>query len=226
MSVLAQTLLIIHIASGFIALATGFLSMLNQKGGKNHKLTGKVFFAGMTGVFITAIALSVIHPSPFLFMVGFFSYYMECSGYRALYLKKLNLQKPASLDWFINCIGLAFGVGLIAFSYTWFQSRGAWGSVPLLFGIFCLITAVKDIQSFYRPQPKLSRLISHGSQMGGAFAATFTAFIVVNFTLGSLTWLLWILPGVVIGIWISRNLRVLKAASNKAIIAKVSHAKN
>jgi uncharacterized membrane protein len=218
MSAFVQTLLIIHVVSGFTALVTGFLSMLNRKGDKKHRLTGKIFFCGMTGVFITAITLSVIRPNPFLFMVGFFSYYLACSGYRALSLKKLELQKPALLDWLIHGIGFSFGVGLMFFSLTWFQSRGAWGFVPFLFGILCLTTAIKELRSFYRPTHKLSRLISHGSQMGAAFAATFTAFIVVNFTLGSLTWMLWILPGVMIGAWIARNLRMLKQSTTKTVI--------
>jgi cytochrome c-type biogenesis protein CcmH/NrfF len=43
--------------------------------------------------------------------------------------------------------------------------------------------------------------------MGGAFAATFTAFTVVNVNIGNLTWILWILPGILVGIWISRILK-------------------
>lgn len=216
MSAIIQTLLIIHVASGFAALTTGFLSMLNRKGGKAHKRTGKIFFGGMTGVFITAVGLSILKPNPFLFMVGFFSYYLACSGYRALYLKNhYTNQKPAALDWLISVTGVVFGIGLIGFCVYWFQLRGAWGFVPLTFGTLCLTTALKDIRSFYLPQSKQLRLVSHGSKMGGAFASTVTAFIVVNYTLGSYTWVLWILPGVLIGIWISRNLRALKGKSNK-----------
>lgn len=213
MSVFLQTLLIIHVASGFAALSTGFMSMLNQKGGKIHQLTGKIFFSGMSGVFMTAVILSGLKSNPFLFMVGFFSYYLTCSGYRALYLKNHSNQ-PLWIDWLINGTGLVFSVGLIVFSLSWFQSRGIWGFVPLTLGMFCLIIAVKDTFSFYQPQQQpytLSRLISHGSRMGGAFAATVTAFIVVNFTFGNATWLLWILPGVLIGIWIRKTIQVVKA---------------
>ncbi|MBC8051755.1 MAG: hypothetical protein H7Y13_01690 [Sphingobacteriaceae bacterium] len=212
MSALSQTLLVIHVASGFTALATGLLSMLNRKGGQNHRLTGKIFFTGMTGVFITAVALSVIRPNPFLFMVGFFSYYLACSGYRSLYLKKLHLsQKPKWIDWLISVTGTGFGTGLILFGLHWLELRGVWGFVPLSFGTFCLGTAVMDILKFYRPQPKTARLINHGSKMGGAFAATLTAFIVTNFEMGSLSWVLWILPGLVVGIWIKVKLRSFKA---------------
>ncbi|WP_205510784.1 hypothetical protein [Longitalea arenae] len=205
MTSLLKIMLILHIISGFLSLACGLLSMLNKKGARQHRLTGKLFFAGMTGVFITATFISIVKNIPFLFMVGFFSYYLACSGYRALYLKKLHLQQgPAPLDWLISLTGIVAGLALTGFSYVWFSERGMWGSVPLTFGIFCLLSGWKDIRQFYkRPANKLHWFFTHGGRMGGAFAATVTAFIVVNMQIGSLTWLLWILPGVLIGTWTS-----------------------
>ena len=218
--------LIIHIITGFLALTTGFISMLNRKGGKQHRLTGKLFFAGMTGVFISATIISIIKGLAFLFMVGFFSYYLTCSGYRSLYLKKLHLgQKPALLDWFISVTGGVAGAGLILFSATWFRDRGAWGTVPLVFGIFCLLSGIKDIKSFFVvPANKQHWLFTHGVRMGGGFAATLTAFIVVNVSIGSLTWILWILPGALTGIWISRIMRKYKKDPNKVVPAPARQA--
>jgi hypothetical protein len=43
--------------------------------------------------------------------------------------------------------------------------------------------------------------------MGASFAATITAFIVVNVNIGAYNWVLWVLPGVLTGIWISRAIR-------------------
>src|SRR5688500_15238285 len=205
MNSLLKIMLILHIISGFLSLACGLLSMLNKKGARKHRLTGKIFFFGMTGVFVTATFLAIAKNIPFLFMVGFFSYYLTCSGYRALYLKKLHMQQqPAMLDWTISIIGMVSGLGLAVFSYFWFTQRGMWGSVPLTFGVFCFISGYKDIRKFYkRPTDKQHWFFTHGGRMGGAFAATVTAFIVVNVQIGSLNWLLWILPGVLIGFWIS-----------------------
>jgi uncharacterized membrane protein len=205
MATLLRIMLIIHIISGFAALGCGLLSMLNKKGARNHRLTGQLFFAGMTGVFITATYISLAKHIPFLFMVGFFSYYLACSGYRVLYLKKLHLnQSPTWLDWLINITGIVSGLGLIGFSVLWFTARGAWGAVPLTFGIFCLLNGYKDMrQFFHRPADKRHWFFTHGGRMGGAFAATVTAFIVVNVHIGNMSWLLWILPGILIGVWIN-----------------------
>ena len=209
--------LIIHIAAGFLALVTGFISMLNSKGGKRHRLTGKIFFTCMTGVFVSATIIALAKDKAFLLMVGFFSYYLACSGYRILHLKKLHLkQKPALLDWFISLTGVLAGAALIWFSLYWFRDRGAWGVVPLTFGLFCLISGFTDLKSFFVPPTnKLHWLTTHGARMGGSFAATLTAFIVTNLQIGSLTWILWILPGVLVGLWITRLLRGYKA---KAVV--------
>lgn len=111
-------------------------------------------------------------------------------------------QQPALLDWVISITGIVAGLGLVAFSYVWFTQRGMWGAVPLTFGVFCSISGWKDIRHFYkRPADKQHWFFTHGSRMGGAFAATVTAFIVVNMQIGSLTWMLWILPGALTGTW-------------------------
>lgn len=203
MNSLLKIMLVLHIASGFLSLACGLFSMLNRKGARQHRLTGKLFFYGMTGVFVTATFISIVKNIPFLFMVGFFSYYLACSGYRVLYLKKLHLQQqPALLDWVISLTGIIAGAGLIAFSYVWFIQRGMWGVVPLTFGVFCFLSGWKDLRHFFRrPADKQHWFFTHGSRMGGAFAATVTAFIVVNLQIGSLTWMLWIVPGTLIGTW-------------------------
>jgi uncharacterized membrane protein len=224
MTSLLKIMLILHIISGFLSLACGLFSMINKKGARNHRLTGKLFFYGMTGVFITATFISIVKNIPFLFMVGFFSYYLASSGYRVLYLKKLHMQQqPAWLDWVISIIGMAAGIALVVFSYFWFMQRGMWGTVPLIFGIFCGTSGWKDIRRFYRrPADKQHWFFTHGSRMGGAFAATVTAFIVVNVQMGSLSWLLWILPGVLIGVWIGKILSHYRKlfAANKAIQAE------
>jgi uncharacterized membrane protein len=198
--------LIIHIASGMISLIVGFLSMLNKKGGKRHRLTGKIFFIAMSFVFLTATAIALIKGLSFLLMVGFFSYYLACSGYRSLHLKKLHLgERPASLDWIISIIGVIAGAALIIYSYTWFVGRGAWGLVPLAFGTVCITMGVGDIKKYYKkPEHKLHWILSHASKMGGSFAASLTAFVVTNVEVPKYGWILWILPGVLVGLWITR----------------------
>ena len=216
MTIALKIALIIHVISGFIALVTGFISMLTVKGGKRHRFSGKIFFSAMTGVFITATFISIGKNLVFLFMVGFFSYYLACAGYRRTRLKKLHLkQKPLIIDWAVSLIGIIAGLALVIFSITWFRDKGLWGIVPLSFGSFCLLSGIQDLSSFfYPPKDKQHWIVSHGVRMGASFAATFTAFIVVNVNIGgAYNWILWVLPGVLIGIWISRAIKGFRKLS-------------
>jgi hypothetical protein len=211
MKTFINIMLIIHIASGTIALISGLISMIAKKGLKAHKLSGKIFFYGMTGVFITAITIGYIKSNWFLFFVGFFSYYLASSGYRSLKLKKLHLdQKPKPIDWIISGSGLTFGISLLVFA-VYLKIKGVdWGSfmVPFAFGAISSIFGYKDIRSFYKkPTEKIHWIASHGGKMGGAFIAAVTAFIVVNIQLPKFGWSLWLLPTVIIVPIIVRMIR-------------------
>jgi hypothetical protein len=200
MKTLLLIVLITHVISGTVALTTGLLSMLNRKGGKNHLITGKIFFWGMTGVFITAVTISIAKSLLFLFLVGFFSYYLACSGYRSLYLKKIHQeQKAALIDWVIGYAGLFFGFGLIIYSIIGIPKNGSlFTIVPIIFGVISLLFAYADIRKFYiRPTGKSHWLVSHAMKMSGAFSATVTAFVVVNIQINQ-QWVLWILPAAII----------------------------
>lgn len=72
MEALFKTLLLLHIAAGTVTLVSGPVSMMNRKGGKQHRLTGKVFFYAMMLVTVTAIAMALLpgHHSPFLLIIG------------------------------------------------------------------------------------------------------------------------------------------------------------
>ena len=86
-------------------------------------VAGTAVAVAMTGVFVTAIALSILKSLAFLFMVGFFSYYFVVRGYRQLYLKGLGrTQKAAAIDWFITGIALLFG-GTAVIVATFFGER-------------------------------------------------------------------------------------------------------
>lgn len=180
MALLISLLLIIHIAGGFTALISGFIAAITKKGDRTHRKTGKVYFWGMTTVFITAIALGVLKEKWFLFMVGFFSYYMVVRGYRILYLKKLGAGQQASLlDWGIAIIAILFGAALVISSLV--HGLDGFNPVPFVFGCISISFAVKDVQLFRNgPSSKQHWLYVHIAGMGGGYIATWTAFLVTN----------------------------------------------
>jgi hypothetical protein len=223
MKTFVTIMLALHIVSGTIALTTGLISMFNRKGGKGHSITGKIFFGAMTGVFITAVAISIVKNLQFLFLVGFFSYYLACSGYRSIFLKKLHLrQKGNWIDWLIGYSGLIFGVGLIILSFIGFANQGKmFNIVPAVFGGISVFFAYRDIRQFYvRPTQKTHWIVSHGLKMSGAFTATLTAFIVVNIQIQQ-QWILWVLPAAVIPTLTSLYIRKLLEKKPKQVFDKV-----
>lgn len=178
-----QYTIYVHAFFGFMALLSGGIAMATSKGGKLHRTAGKFYFAGMTGVFITAVFVSIMHDNPFLLMVGFFSYHMVCSGYRALYLKKLHLnQKPALTDWLIAITAGTFNILLLAWgARLYLQTGNHIGIVAMVFGIFGCRTVYADVKKFIKkPSEKNHWLLSHISGMMGGYIATWTAFLVVN----------------------------------------------
>ena len=195
MQTLFTIFLIIHILGGALALITGLIAMLTHKGGKAHRLNGKIYFGGMTAVFITSIYMSIAHNNPFLLMVGFFSYYMVVRGYRILHLKKLGqgMMVPR-LDWVIVAIGMFAGLALVMYGISYGVMRGqTYGYVAIPFGLLSISFAWNDIKLFTRgPKEKMHWWYSHIGSMGGGYIATFTAFCVVNITFlpGLVVWLL------------------------------------
>jgi hypothetical protein len=218
MAILLNTFLVIHIIGGFTALISGFIASITQKGKSRHRGSGKAYFWGMTAVFITAVALGILKEAWFLFMIGFFSYYLVVRGYRILYLKGLGRgQKATTLDWAISATALLFGLALIGWSLL--AAPKGFGPVPLVFGLISVILALKDAQLFTKgPKEKSHWLFGHIAGMGGGYIATWTAFLVTNvhFLPPVLVWLAPTLIGsICIGLTIRKYKKGVPSAPNR-----------
>jgi uncharacterized membrane protein len=204
--------LILHVAGGTTSLVSGLVAMLTQKGGNAHRLAGKIYFGGMTAVFIGAVVVAIAHRNDFLLMVGFFSYYMTVRGYRILSLKKLDKgQKFALLDWIILSVSAIFIFTLIVWGvWAWMQGSGM-GIVGLVFGLIGLTFLVNDVKTYINPPTeKMHWWYTHIASMGGSYIAATTAFVVVNIQLPQFQWVLWIIPSVIGSILISSTIRKYK----------------
>ena len=205
-------MLVVHISGGTTALVSGLVAMLAIKGSKIHRLAGKIYFFGMTAVFVGAVIVAIGHQKDFLLMVGFFSYYMTVRGYRVLFLKKLSLgQKPHLLDWLIISVSGIFILALLGWG-TWGIFRGsAMAIVPLTFGGIGTSFLIGDVRKFFTPpQEKMHWWYGHISSMGGSYISAVTAFVVVNIQLPQFQWVLWILPAAIGSVIIGSTIRKYK----------------
>ncbi len=205
-------MLMLHIAGGTIALLSGLVAMLTLKGGNNHRLAGKIYFWGMTAVFLGAVAVAIGHNNEFLLMVGFFSYYMTVRGYRILSLKGLHQGQQASLiDWLIISVSGVFVLILLSWGVLGMLKGQGMAIVAFVFGTIGSSFLFSDIRKFVKPpSEKMHWWYGHISSMGGSYISAVTAFVVVNIQLPQFQWVLWILPAIIGSIIIGRTIRKYK----------------
>lgn len=200
---MVSLMLILHVLSGFLALACGAVAIFTKKGKGIHVTAGRIYFWCMILVAVTALYLSVVHTIPFLFLIAIFSYYLTWTGYKNIHWKNKALPKAAY--WFdvsIMHVVALFGVIMILLSVlSWFgihfnETISSLNIVLLVFGIGTLIFAGEDLKLFYteNKQSGFLWMYFHIGRMLGAYIATFTAFLVVNDHYFSSPLIAWLAP--------------------------------
>jgi hypothetical protein len=211
MEKVANVALVVHIICGFAALISGLIAILARKKRGLHSRVGLIYFISMSGVFVSATLLSILHDIPFLLGVAIFSYYLCLMGFSAARWKG---KSPLWLRIVIPTAGTAGAI--ILFSQS--------NIVPYVFGGILLLNTLLDfaVLTGLRKAPggKLSWMFEHAGKMGGSYIATVTAFIVVNLQFTPAPWLPWLLPTVIGSALIMRwnvrmNRKMKQAASRK-----------
>jgi uncharacterized membrane protein len=207
----------LHIAGGTMALITGLVAILTEKGGKVHRSFGKIYFWSMTTVFVSAVVLAIGHQRAFLFMVAFFSYFFTVRGYRILFLKGLGRTTKATwLDWMITAVSACFMIFLTGWGAYTLIDGDMMGIVGVLFGGIGGTFVVNDVRKFLStPEPK-HWWYGHIGAMGGSYISAVTAFVVVNISIPGFGWVLWIAPPAIGGILIGRTIRRYRMKSEVA----------
>lgn len=187
----------VHITAGMLALLCGLLAMLLKKGSKPHRLAGKIYFWGMSVVFVTAVIMSLYHEIPFLLMIAVFSFYGAVTGYRVLYWAKKNGNGVQWFDWAAGfCNGIFCAALLVYGIMKLLDGNTSFGIIAMVFASFGIAGSVRDIRNFRMKTTRPGfRIGSHIGNMIGAYIATVTAFVVTNIT-GVPAIILWLGPTV------------------------------
>ena len=196
MSVSFVTILVIHVLTGVVALTTGVIALISLKGSKNHRKSGVIFYYSMNIVAVTAIVMSVMHPSVFFLQIGLFTFYMNYMGKRAVKNKRMI---PSRSDILVVILGV-INTGFMLYMGN---------LITTVFAIISAFLVSTDIKVFYttlrkrelRPQ---TWLVHHIGRMIGAYIATSTAFLVVNLPVFFIPrWIPWLAPSILGGILIA-----------------------
>lgn len=186
MELIRNIFLMIHVFTGMSALLFGLIAMVTKKGSNKHKNAGSIFYWSMIFVAITALFLSIINESIFLFSIGIFSYFMTHFGRRMVINKSL---KASLSDWIILSIATLNSILMII----------TFSIVLTIFGVISLLLALDLARAFVKSNrnsniPKNEWLRQHIGLMIGAYISTITAFLVVNFQAMPYKWIIWLLP--------------------------------
>ena len=143
-------LLIVHIASGSVSLANAAAAILSKSINTNHKwhvYSGKIYCYGMTGVFLTALPMSFLHPNMFLFLIALFSYYLTVAGWRYA----LNRRGTARIiDWLTAAIMFVTSLGMLVYGGAMLARTDLQGVTMLLFGGIGMTLGGTDLFSLKR----------------------------------------------------------------------------
>lgn len=192
-----------HILAGATALVSMWIPLLTTKGGRAHRLTGRIYVRAMlalavTGWIVCGVRLNDADPSNdtfsiFLLFIGTMAAANSLDGVQALRSKHRTSASRNWRDYLPPASLLIAGLALA----VWALPKGLW-----LFVGFSVLGVVSGIGSlrFYAQAPRRPKswLSHHLSQIGAACIGTVTAFVVVNggiFGTSVPKWILWIGPG-------------------------------
>lgn len=172
-------LFLFHISFGTLSLCSGAIALFSAKGKAWHRRFGRLFFYGMTGVFITAIPLALIKSNVFLLLIALFSYYLAFSGWRFAKNKSGQIK---TVDKLINSLMLFSSFIMIGFGlYQLYYRLSNHAVVLLVFGLLGFALAHTDYKLYQKGAVTgKQRIVSHLGAMLGAMIATLTAFSVTN----------------------------------------------
>jgi len=212
-----QVLLTLHIACGVVGFVCAPVALATVKGGRTHRLWGKVYFWAMAGVAVTALTLSLLLPIWFLAMVAVFSFYAAFSGYRVLYLKDMYKGGRAKVvDWLAAGITVASSLLLMVMGFLRPELMRVGvitvaghpvSIVSVVFGFLGVRLGWRSMASFMKPPAhKMFWWFDHMQGMIASYIAAMTAFSAVN--LGhwfGAAWWVWLWPTILgvpaIAVW-------------------------
>ena len=212
----------LHIFAGFAAFFVAPVAMIVAKGSNRHRLWGKIYFYAMATATLAALTVAAWRPNYFLLGLSVFSFHLCYVGYRALFRKRPDRDRPQWYDWLVTILNFACGILLIARSTS---VQGPWQFLFLAFGGGIIGNSISVAREYLaKNRPKNSWFFDHMTGMLASYIAAMTAFSAVNFNFLP-TVVQWLWPTVVgsplIGIWIAKYKKKFAKGSAPKDVATV-----
>ena len=161
-----------HVAAGVLALIIGLISYFSEKGGTTHIRFGRIFLVLMGIVIITAMnGVLFFRDRPFLTLITIQSFYMTCSGFRALKYKEAG---PGWIDGMLVLILITactvFVIGLQQANIVWSPSV-----VYYMVGFIAVVATYDVLRIVNVLRWPNAWLPEHFMKMTSAYGALFSA---------------------------------------------------
>ncbi len=192
-----QIIKAIHIVCGIAVGITGLLQILLRKGGKLHRITGRIYLWAWLPLVVTGGIIG----STLILLFGLFGYYMVLTGYG------MARSRSGVLDgWFkvVIVLGTILGAVLAVWAMMLLVTGNInFGIIALVFGLLFFLTASKDMRRYilgaHRGQlhgHKMEWFFEHFIRMYISLIAATTAFSAIQ-ELSSEPLVNWLAPTVI-----------------------------
>lgn len=181
MDKLFTPILALHIAAGLAAVALGVAPILTRKGGRWHRLTGRIFAGVMAVMLACAWAMTALHFNAYFAALTVTATITVFSGVRVLRRRRPDLRRAdraRALDWILTLGVLGVGLWVLALILL-----GRAGPNPVVSGalVYAALTyGGWDLWRFLRPTawPFFPDLwtYEHLVKMLSAYGAVMSAF--------------------------------------------------
>lgn len=164
----------IHILFGTIAIFIGLAPYFTEKGGRYHRLFGRIFLVLMAIVIITALnGVIFFRDRPFLTIVTLLSFYTSYSGYRVLKTKEAGFMRQ---DFMV----MLLVIGMALYFVAHFQTANILWHASVVYYLlsYVFILVGFDIIRYFFPsfiQVKRFWVYEHIYKMTGSFTALVSA---------------------------------------------------
>jgi uncharacterized membrane protein len=171
----------IHILVGLICVVVGAIPLITRKGGRFHRLSGRVYAGAMAVLLVAAWIMTVIHFSAYFLALTAMATLGLFSGLRVLGRKRPDLHledRARPLDWLVTS-GIV-GVALTMLYLTASGTTGGGFAVSAALAAAGLVYGGYDLWRFCAPaawpfSPRLW-MYEHLVKMIGAYSAVWAAF--------------------------------------------------
>ena len=167
----------LHGIAGYLIFITGLLQYLLKKGGRRHRIIGKIYFFTWFILVISGAAIGGV----MITFLGLFGLYYAVTGIRFAMVKS---QPSTLLDKVITALGFICSLGILFFA-GWFYTKGNinFAVIFLVFGLLFGVNSFKDVKTLFfgvnkhpLAKHKMYWFFEHYTRFTISFIAALTAF--------------------------------------------------